>query len=124
MTKGNVVPGDSSELSSPAEIEQTRAELADSVDQLSDKLSSKSQFGHRVESVRQAVSTGAAKAEAAAPPQVQHAVEKVGEQVGAVAHQVNVKTEPHRSKIVAGAAAALALVVGLVLLQRKRRNDN
>ena len=125
MSEENDALGDSSEKSSPAEIkskiEQDPAEPSDIADHLSDTPNVKSQVGHRVESVKETVSARAAQAKAAAPPQIQHALDKVGEKAGPVAHQINAKTEPHRSKIVAGAVAALAV---LLLLRRRRRRDD
>jgi hypothetical protein len=97
-----------------ADIEATRAELADTVDALHDKLDVKGRAADKVAEAKQKVSDSAARAKAAAPPPVQHAIDRVGEKAEPIAKQI----APHRGKIVAGVAA---VAVALLVL-RKRRN--
>ena len=94
-----------------AEIEQTRAELADTVDQLSDRLNVKAQAGRKADDLKHTIVEKGAQAKASAPQPVQQAMDKVGEKAGPVAHQVNDATRPHRIKILAGAVAALVVLV-------------
>ncbi len=104
-----------------ADIEQTRAELAQTVDALSDKLNVKAQAAGKVgaakDAAKQKVAGAASQAHAAAPEPVQHVLGSVGEKAGPVAQQVAAKVEPHRGKIIAGAVAALVVV----LVVRRRR---
>jgi MYXO-CTERM domain-containing protein len=102
-----------------ADIEQTRAELAETVDALSDKLNVKAQATSKVDAAKHKVADAAGQAKAAAPEPVQHALETVGEKAAPVAHQVAVKTQPHRGKILAGVGAA-ALVLFAVRRRRQR----
>lgn len=101
-----------------SDIEQTRAELAQTVDALHDKLDVKARAGDKVADAKQKVSDGAARAKAAAPPQVQHALDAAGEKAGPVVAQVSAKAAPHRGKIIAGAVAA---TVVLIVVRRRRR---
>jgi len=97
-----------------AEIEATRAELAETVDALHDKLDVKARATEKVAEAKVRVSETASRAKAAAPPPVQHALDRVGEKAGPVSQQL----APHRSKIIAGAAA----VAVALFIVRKRRN--
>ena len=105
-----------------ADIEQTRAELAQTVDALSDKLNVKAQAGDKAaaakEAARQKVAAAAAQAHAAAPAPVQHALDSVGQKAGPVVHQAAGKIEPYRGKIAAGAVVAL---IALFVVRRRRR---
>lgn len=103
-----------------ADIERTRSELSDTVNQLSDKLNVKSQAADKLTAAKQAVSERAAKAKAAAPPPVQHALDQAGAKAGPAARQVSQKAEPHRSKIIAGAIVG---VLVLLILRRRKGGD-
>ena len=96
-----------------AEIEATRADLAETVDALHDKLDVKGRATDKVAEAKQKVSEGASRAKAAAPPPVQHALDRVGEKAAPIAHQA----APHRNKIMAGAAA---VAVALLVLRKRR----
>lgn len=102
-----------------ADIEQTRAELAETVDALGDKLNVKAQAADKADAAKQKVAATAAQARAAAPEPVQHALDSVGAKAGPAAHQLAVTTEPHRGKILAGTGAALLL---LLVVRRRRKN--
>lgn len=92
-----------------ADIVAARAELAQTVDALSEKVDVKARAGEKVSAVRQDVRERAARAKQAAPPQVQHALDVASE-----------KAAPHRKQIAIG-AAAIALL--LLIKQRRRRGD-
>jgi len=97
-----------------AEIEATRADLAETVDALHEKLDVKARATEKVAEAKEKVAESAARAKAAAPPPVQHALDRVGEKAGPISQRV----APHRGKIIAGAAA-----IGVALLVvRKRRH--
>jgi hypothetical protein len=102
------------------EIEQTRAELAATVDALSDKLDVKARAGDKVTDVKEKVAETATHLKESAPPQVQHALDVAGQKAGPVVHQVSAKAEPHRGKIIAGSVIA---VVVLVIVRRRRRES-
>lgn len=94
-----------------ADIDRTRAELADTVDQLADKLDVKSQASAKVGAAKNSVSATAAKAKAGMPPSVQQGLDRAGEKVAPMAHQVSEKAAPHRAKIIAGVLAAFAVLI-------------
>ena len=100
-----------------ADIEQTRNELAETVDQVIDKLNPKTQVSDKAHAVRDAAAARATQAKEAAPPPVQHVLDSIGQRTAPVAKQVNDATAPHRSKIAAGVAAA---VVALLVVRRVR----
>ncbi|WP_375474866.1 DUF3618 domain-containing protein [uncultured Jatrophihabitans sp.] len=106
-----------------ADIEATRAELADTVDALTAKLDVKAQASDKAHAAgaaaKEKVATAAHQAKAAAPPPVQHALDSVGAKAGPVAQQVAAKAEPHRGKIAAG--AGVTLLVLLVVRRRRKR---
>lgn len=104
-----------------ADIEATRAELAETVDALTAKLDVKGQASERADAAKAKVSEKAGQAKAAAPEPVQHAMDTVGAKAGPVTHQVNVKTAPHRGKIIAGVGAGLVV---LLILRRRRSSDD
>lgn len=99
------------------DIEQTRAELADTVDALTDKLNVRARAGDKVGEAKAKVSCAAAQAKVKAPEPVQRALESVGAKTGPVAHQAAEQIRPYRKHIlmVVGAGAVL-----LLILRRKR----
>jgi ElaB/YqjD/DUF883 family membrane-anchored ribosome-binding protein len=99
------------------DIEQTRAELADTVDALSDKLNVKARAGDKAGEAKAKVSSAAAQAKAKAPEPVQHALETVGAKARPVAHQASEQIRPYRKQILIGVSAAMAV---LLILRRKR----
>jgi hypothetical protein len=101
-----------------AEIEQTRADLAATVDALSDKLDVKARAGDKVTEAKAKVVHTASQLKDSAPPQVQHALDVAGQKAGPAVHQVSAKAAPHRGKIIAGAVVAVAV---LVVVRRRRR---
>jgi MYXO-CTERM domain-containing protein len=103
-----------------AEIEQTRAELAETVDALASKLDVKGQAADKAEAAKAKVGAKASQAKAAAPEPVQHVMDTVGAKAGPVAHQVNAKVEPHRGKLIAGVGAGLLV---LLVLRRRRHSS-
>ena len=101
-----------------ADIERTRAELAETVDALSAKLDVRAQASDKADAAKAKAGELAGQAKAAAPEPVQHAMDAVGAKAAPLAHQVNVSTEPHRGKIIAGVGAAFVV---FVVLRRRRR---
>ena len=99
-----------------AEIEQTRSDLGETVDALTNKVDVKAQARQKVESVKSTVSDKAGQAKAAAPAPVQKALDKTGE-VTAPALQ---KAAPYRKQIAVGAAVVLAV---LLFWRRRRSGD-
>ena len=100
------------------DIEQTRAELADTVDALSDKLNVKARAGDKAGEAKAKVSSAVAQAKAKTPEPVQHAFETVGARARPVAHQASEQIRPYRKQILIGVAAAMAVL----LIVRKKRN--
>jgi chromosome segregation ATPase len=100
-----------------SDIEQARAELAETVDALSDKLDVKARAGDKVSDAKAKVAETAARAKQAAPPPVQHALDVASQKAAPVVSQVSQKAAPHRGKIIAGAVAAVVVLV----VVRKRR---
>ena len=111
------------------DIEQTRAELADTVEQVIGKLDVKAQAADkvdsvksaatdRVDSVKGAAAEKASQAKAAAPAPVQNALDSIGQKAGPPAHRATEAVAPHRGKIVAGAAGGLLI---LLIVRRRRR---
>jgi Protein of unknown function (DUF3618) len=103
-----------------SDIEQTRAELAATVDALSDKLDVKGRAGDKVTEVKAKVAETATHVKESAPPQVQHALDVAGQKAGPVVQRVSEQAAPHRGKIIAGAAVAVVL---LVIVRRRRRES-
>jgi len=99
------------------QIEQTRAELAETVDALSDKLNAKAQAAEKVGEVKARIAATAHQAKQSAPEPVQRALDAAGAKASPVAHQVAQRTAPYRGKIIAG---ALAAAVVLIVVRRKR----
>lgn len=102
-----------------AEIEETRADLAETMDALGSKLDVKGQAADKATAAKQKVSEKASQARAAAPQPVQSALDSIGEKARPVVHQVAVKAEPHRGKIIAGTG----VTVLVLLILRRRRKD-
>jgi chromosome segregation ATPase len=100
-----------------SDIEQARAELAETVDALSDKLDIKARAGDKVSDAKAKLAETAARAKQAAPPPVQHALDVAGQKAAPVVSQVSQKAAPHRGKIIAGAVVAVVVLV----VVRKRR---
>ena len=98
-----------------ADIDRTRAELADTVDRLAEKTNVKAQASQKVRAATGRISQTAAQAKASAPPQVQHVLDRAGEKVAPMAHQMSHRAAPHREKILAG---MLVAVVAHLLVRR------
>ncbi|MDQ6849443.1 MAG: DUF3618 domain-containing protein [Actinomycetota bacterium] len=115
MTSANEpASGDADAIRS--DIEQTRAQLANTVDQLSDKMNVKAQASDKVAEVKGKIADSAAKAKAAAPPGVQRAIDKASEKATPIAQQVGAKAQPYRGKLI---AAGVVLVLLIVRLSRR-----
>ena len=103
-----------------AEIDKTRADLAETVDALSDKLNVKAQAAHKVDDAKAGVQHAAAKAKdaidhvaRAAPEPVKHTIAKAEGAVAPVAR----RAKPYGKQIAAGMGTAL---LGLILVRRRR----
>lgn len=112
-----------------SDIEQTRAELADTVEQVIGKLDVKAQAADKVDSVKSAATDKvdsvksaatdkAAQARAAAPAPVQNVLDSIGQKAGPPAHRAGEAVAPYRGKIIAGAAGGLLV---LLIVRRRRR---
>jgi Protein of unknown function (DUF3618) len=102
------------------EIEQTRAELGDTVDALTAKLDVKTQVKDRVagakSSVTDAVTDAASKAKQATPAPVQNVLGQAGatlNQASAKASPLVEQARPYGKQIAAGVAAVLVLLFAL-----------
>jgi len=102
-----------------ADIAETRADLAATVDALSEKLDFKARARAKAAVARDKASTGAQRVNQRPPEPVQRAVGRVGQKTSPVLHKVSDKTAPYRAKI---AAAAAAVIVALVVIGRRRRS--
>lgn len=121
MTESSSQPASNDPDAIRSDIDQTRTELADTVDELSGKLNIKAQAGDKVTAAKGKIVDRAAKAKASAPPQVQRAMTKVSERATPIAHQVGDKAAPHRSKVMAAGAGAVVL---LLAVRRSRRGGD
>jgi uncharacterized protein DUF3618 len=97
-----------------AEIEATRAELAESADALAAKLDVKTQAADRLHEVGDKVATSAARAREAAPEPVQKALDKAEQ----AAQPVLAKAGEDKQRT----AFAVGGVLVVVLFLRRRRN--
>lgn len=100
-----------------ADIEQARADLAESVDALSDKLDVKGQATATVSDATHRAGAPASHVKQSAPEPVRRGVDSVGAKTGPVIARVSQQAAPHRGKIAAGAAAGLLIAV----IVRRRR---
>jgi hypothetical protein len=99
-----------------SDIEQARADLAETVDALAGKLDVKAQASHKVAEAKQKAADTATRMKQSAPPPVQHALDVAGEKGRPLVQ----KAEPHRNKIIAGVAVAVVLVL---IVRKMRRGD-
>jgi non-homologous end joining protein Ku len=112
-----------------SDIERTRAELADTVEQVIGKLDVKAQAADkvdavktaatdRVDAVKSAAGEKASQAKAAAPAPVQNVLDSIGQKAGPPTHRATEAVAPHRGKVVAGVAGGLVV---LLVVRRRRR---
>lgn len=99
------------------DIAQARADLADTVDALSEKLDVKQHAADRISEAKAKVAETAHHAKQSAPQPVQRALDTVGAKAGPTAHRVAEKSAPHRGKIIAGLVVSTLV---LVIVRRKR----
>jgi uncharacterized protein DUF3618 len=97
------------------EIEATREELAQTVGAIADKVNVKARAEEKVADAKHRVGEVAAQARNSAPPQVQHALDAVGERAAPVVE----RAAPYRKQIAIG-----ALVVVVLMLVRRRGKDD
>ena len=88
------------------EIEQTRAELGETVDALTSKLDVKAQAHDRVDAAKATVAAKATQAKQAAPVPVRNALD----QASSAAAPLVEKARPYGKQIAAGVGALLALL--------------
>lgn len=91
------------------EIEQTRAELGDTVDALTAKLDVKAQVKDRVAGAKTSVTDAAAKAKQAAPAPLQSALDQAQVKAAPLVEQAR----PYGKQIAAGVGAVLVLLLAL-----------
>lgn len=104
-----------------AEIEQTRAELSEAVDALSDKFDVKHRAAARIDAVTGAVSDSASKVARAGSEQTRHVATAAGDAVSPIVEKarplaVTANRNRNRIALIAGAGAVV-----LVLLRVARR---
>lgn len=92
-----------------ADIEKTRAELADTVDSLTAKLDVKAQAKHRVHEVEQRAAQSYEQAKAKAPEPVRQAVDSVERAARPIATRA--AQDKRRTALVAGGVLLLVVVV-------------
>jgi len=112
MTEPTDHPTTASELRE--EIEQTRAELADSVEALADKVDVPAKIHHQVDHAKEAIAEVSHKIGDATPEPVHTALHRAG----AAAAPVVDKAKPYRKQI--GLAALVAGTVAIVTKRRRR----
>jgi hypothetical protein len=104
-----------------ADIAEARAELAATVDALSDKLDVKARTREKVAVVRQRTKAVGQRVSDSTPEPVRRVMGRAGQKAAPVVHKVSERTAPHRAKIAAGAAALGLMLV--VILRRRRADD-
>jgi len=110
-------PGSGNPDAVRANIDRTRAELADTVrPALRQAQRQGTGFGEG-EHRKDRVSQTAALAKASAAPAVQQALRRIDQKAAPIARQVSGMAAPHRGKIIAGALAAIAV---LAVVRRRR----
>lgn len=102
-----------------ADIEQTRAELADTVDALSAKLDVRSQAAHKAQELGERATLKVEQAVAAAPEPVQQALGKAAATARPAVQRA--AADPTRTAKVAGAVVVALLVLRRVSRARGRR---
>lgn len=100
-----------------SQIEQTRAELAETVDALAARLDVKAQASRRAHEMQAAATQAYDNAKASAPPQVRQAWDRA--EVAAQPVVTKAKEDPRRTAMVAG-----GVVLALLVLIRLRRSRN
>ena len=106
-------PGPTSPGHLRPELDEAREKLGETVDQMAAKLDVKVQAKERVDAMKSTISDKAAQVKNAAPPPVQHAMEKAG---SAAAPAMD-KARQYDKQLLIGAAALLLL---FFLLRRWR----
>ena len=97
-----------------SEIEQTRAELADTVDALTAKLDVKAQASERAHELAGKAAARYEEAKSSAPEPVRQAIGTVEQAARPVVHKA--KQDPRRAALIAG-----GVLVALLVLRRLRR---
>lgn len=101
-----------------AEIEETRADLADTVNALSAKLDVKARAKAKVDDVRATVTETVSQAKHSAPPPVQQSLDRAGAALVPAA----AKAKPYQHQILA--AVGLAAVIAILARRRAGRAGN
>jgi ElaB/YqjD/DUF883 family membrane-anchored ribosome-binding protein len=101
------------------EIEQTRAELAQTVDALSDRLNVKARLGVKATTMRQQVAGAMSQARQAAPQPAQDSIDRMSNAAAPVLRDVSRRAVAYRGQLICAAIGVLVLVVVL----RRRRMD-
>lgn len=104
-----------------ADIEQTRAELADTVDALSVKLDVKAQAAQKAHELGERATTKVEQAVAAAPEPVQQALGRAAATARPAVERAS--ADPARTAKIAGAVLVVLLVLRRVRRSRSRRAD-
>ncbi len=98
------------------EIDRTRADLAETVDALHDKLDVKARAKTKAHDVSATVSTTATKLKQQAPPPVQSALDRGASAIAPAA----ARAEPYRSQIAIGAGVGVVLLLVVRRIRRSR----
>ncbi len=102
-------PSDPDEIR--AEIEQTRADLADTVDALSAKLDVKARAGDKAHELKQSVADATTRAKESAPPQVQQSLDRAQAVLEPAVGKAVEAARPYRTQLLIGVAVAVVLLV-------------
>jgi Protein of unknown function (DUF3618) len=116
MTENNTVPTDESPEAIRRDIEQTRAQLVETAQQLSDKADVKAQAHQKLEQSGAKIKETISQAKGSAPAPVQQAVDKVGASLAPLSGTAAARARAYRKQILIG-----ALVLGVLLSLRHLR---
>ncbi len=100
------------------DIEHTRADLRDTVDELSTRLDVKARAKRRLHDAKVSVADAATRLKQGSPEPVRRALDRVGPAV----ESTRERAREHRGEVVAGMGAAVLLLL-LVIVSRRRRGS-
>ncbi len=103
-----------------AEIEQTRSDLADSVDALAAKADVKARGKEQLAHAKESAADALDRAKQSAPEPVQQALDKAASTVGPAAAKARDTAAPYRKQILIGVGVLFVLLV----LRGRRHSDH